>query len=93
MRHEKHRRPGLGVAQRDEMRLQPDDGAEVKEVCRFVEDEQIGFLEEGARESGTHAPAAGEGGEGIGECRFGEAEGCEDGARAGFEGGEGHLGC
>ena len=48
---------GAGFAELEEVALQPDDAEEIEKVGGFVEDEDIGWLEEAGGEIGAHSPS------------------------------------
>jgi hypothetical protein len=41
----------------EEVALQPDDAEEIEKVSGFVEDEDIGWLEEASGQIGAHSPS------------------------------------
>jgi hypothetical protein len=50
-------RVGAGFAELEEVALQPDDAEEIEKVSGFVEDEDIGWLEEASGQIGAHSPS------------------------------------
>ena len=73
---------GAGVV--DEVLLDPELGLDVEVVCRFVEEEDFGLLEEKLGHGDAHLPAAGELGAIALEVFFLEPEAFEDGLDLGL---------
>ncbi len=74
-------RAGVGF----EVFLEPEEGFEVEVVGGFVEEEEVGLLDEEAGEVGAHDPAAGEGAGGAVEVGVAEGEAFEDAAGFWFD--------
>mmetsp|Transcript_14411 Transcript_14411/g.33641 ORF Transcript_14411/g.33641 Transcript_14411/m.33641 type:complete len:660 (-) Transcript_14411:30-2009(-) len=69
---------GGHVGERVEVVLDPGNVEHVQMVGRLVEQQNVGVLQHGAGQRELHAPATGEGGDGVAEHLVGEAHGLHD---------------
>lgn len=67
-------RIGTSFPELEKESLQPNDAEEVKEIGRFVEDQDVSWLEQNTCKIGAHFPSSRQGGDFFVKVGFGKAE-------------------